>query len=172
MYPEDRCAALEGRDGGGDARAAEIVAVDELAERALAREADQHRAAEREEHVEAPDELEVVLERLAEADARIKADAILTHAALDREPHAVLEERRDLACNVVVTRIVLHRPRLTLHVHEADIGVVLGAHVCKLRIGAECRDVVHELGAERECAAPDLGLRSVDRHWNVAAKTL
>jgi len=88
----DRRAVLERRDGGRNARANEIVAADELAEGALAREADQHGAAERQQDVEPPDQLEVVLERLPEADTGIEADAIFAHAAPDREAHALLQE--------------------------------------------------------------------------------
>ena len=57
-----------------------IVAVgiaEDLPERALAREADHERPADRGELGEPPDELEVVLDGLAEADARVEADELL-----------------------------------------------------------------------------------------------
>ena len=47
------------------------------AERALARRADEHRTPERDELVEPAQQLEVVLDRLAEADPGIEADALL-----------------------------------------------------------------------------------------------
>ena len=68
---------------------------------------------------------EVVLERLAEADARVEADALLAHAGVDRGREPLLEEARDVVDDVVVARVVLHRPRLAEHVHQAepDAGV-------------------------------------------------
>ena len=63
------------------------------AERALAREADEHRPAERGQLVEPAHELEVVLDRLAEADPGIEADELLADARGDREREPLLEER-------------------------------------------------------------------------------
>ena len=81
---QDRRAALEGGDRGARRsrpRAGRRLRVAEsLPQRALAREADEHRPAEREQHVEPPHELEVVLDRLAEADARVEADPLLADA--------------------------------------------------------------------------------------------
>src|SRR5579862_712890 len=93
---DDRGTAFVGGDGGGNARAAKIGRA-EARERALAGEADQHRPSEGDEHVEPADELEVVLDRLAETDAGIEADAILRDALRHGEREALLEERRDVA---------------------------------------------------------------------------
>ena len=98
-------------------------------------------------------ELEVLLDRLAEADARVEADPLLGDAGRDRERQPLLEERRDLRDDVVVARVALHRPRLALHVHQAEVGAGVGDDAGQLRIAAEGGDVVHQLGAERERAA-------------------
>src|SRR6185437_16388889 len=86
---QDRRASLVRRDRRGDARAQRPGrrgrVAGELPERALAREADHERAAEREQDVEPPEQLEVVLDRLAEPDAGVEADAVFAHAVLDRE---------------------------------------------------------------------------------------
>ena len=158
---------LVGGDSGSDARGDRAGrrgrVAGQPAERALAGEADDDRPAEREQDVEAADELEVVLDRLPEADARVEADPLLRDPGVDREGKALLEERRDLGCDVVVARVGLHRARLALHVHQAQVGAGLGDDPGELGIAAQRGDVVHELGAERERAPCDLGLRRVDR---------
>ena len=68
-----------------------------------------------------------------------------------------------LADDVVVPRLDLHRARLPLHVHQANVRAGVGDHARELRIAAQRRDVVHERGAELERPAGDLGLRRVDR---------
>src|SRR5207237_7343156 len=98
---QDRDPALVDGDRRGDARRERPgrggLIARELAERALAREADEQRPSEREQDVEPAHELDVVLDRLAEADAGIEADALLAHSLLDREAQAHLEEGGDLA---------------------------------------------------------------------------
>ena len=73
------------------------------------------------EHVEPANELEVLRRRLAEAEAGVEADVLLGDALRDREREPLLEERGDLRRDVVVARVGLHRPRLALHVHQADV---------------------------------------------------
>ncbi len=90
----------------------------------------------------------------------------------DGERQPLFEERPDVGHDVVVARIVLHRSRLAEHVHEAKVGTRLGDDLRQLRVAAQRRHVVHELGAERESAARDLGLRGVDRHRHLAREPL
>src|SRR3954452_3566496 len=66
-------------DGGEDALV-RVLAVQEPPEEALARGAEQHREAEGDDLAEAVEELEVVVDRLAEADAGIDGDALLGDA--------------------------------------------------------------------------------------------
>src|SRR5439155_21664167 len=98
VYAQDRRAALVCHHGRGDARAHRTGRrrwiADDLAERALARKPDEQRTAEREQDVEPPQELEVVLQRLAESDSGVKADPVFADAARNREPEPLLEERR------------------------------------------------------------------------------
>ena len=164
MDAQDRRAALEGGDGGRDARPEQVVrARSSRAQRALAREADEHRPPEREQDVEPAHELEVVRHRLAEADARVEADPLLGDALRDRERQPLLEERRDLGRDVVVARLRLHRPRLALHVHEAEVRAGAGDDSGELGIAAQRRDVVDEDRAALERSPRDRRLRGVDR---------
>ena len=85
---KQRGATVERRDGGADRGS---VAPDRprLAEdarqRRLARHADQHGAPQRDDPIEPPEELEVVLGRLPEADPRVDADPVLGDPGVDRE---------------------------------------------------------------------------------------
>src|SRR6266581_7747156 len=105
-------------DGHADRRRgradAGVGITQQLAERALAREADQDRAADRDELVQPTHELEVVFRCLPEADARVEADELLADSLRDREREPLLEERLHLRDDVVVARVGLHRPRLAL----------------------------------------------------------
>ena len=130
------------------------------------------RPPERREHVEPAHELEVVLHRLAEADSRVEADLLLAHALCDGERDALLQERRDLGRDVAVARIDLHRPRLALHVHQAEVGARVRDDGSQRRITPERGYVVHELHPELECASGDLRLRSVDRDRELARDRL
>ena len=94
----------------------------------------------------------------------IEADHPLVDAGIDGEAQPLFEESRDIGRDVVVRRIHLHRPRLALHVHQAEVTPGVRDDARKLRIAAKRRDVVDELGAELERAPRDLGLRRVDRH--------
>ena len=97
-------AATAGADGGRHRPARRRRIAEHLAERALPREADEDRPADRDDAVEPPDELEVLVRRLPEADARVEADPLLRDALRDRELEPLLEERRDLGDDVVVAR--------------------------------------------------------------------
>ena len=111
-------------------------------------------------------------DRLAEADPGIEADPVLADAGLDREREPLLEERGHLAGHVVVARIGLHRPRLALHVHEAEVRVGGGGHVDELGVRPERSHVVDHLGPELERAAGDRRLRGVDRDGHLAVEPL
>ena len=95
-------------------------------------------------------ELEVLVGRLAEADPRVEADVLLRDPRRDRDREPLLEEAGDLADDVVVARLDLHRARLPLHVHQADVRARVGDHAGELRIAAQGGDVVDERGAELE----------------------
>ena len=176
VHAEDRRAALVGLDGGRDARGqragGRLGVAEDPAERALAGDADQHRPAEGDDLAEPPEELEVLLHGLAEAEARVEADPLLRDARVDGEPEPLLEEGGDVAGDVVVHGIELHRPRLSLHVHQAQVGLRGRDDAGQLRVAAKRGDIVHELRAELDRAAGDLGLGGVDRDRHLALKRL
>src|SRR5829696_6960426 len=118
VHAEHAGSALQRQDVGRDrARQAFALAAPpgELAEEALARGPDHDGPADRHDLVEPAQQLEVVLHRLAEADAGVEPDARLRHAASQCEREPLLEERPDLGHNVAVARVLLHRARLAEH---------------------------------------------------------
>ena len=72
----------------------------------------------RDDLVEPPQELEIVLDGLAEPEAGVEADAILGDAGVDGELQPLLEKCHDLGHDVVIPQAD-HRPRLAEHVHQA-----------------------------------------------------
>ena len=67
---------------------------------------------------------------------QIRSSAI---ALRDGEREPLLEERGDLGGDVVVARVALHRPRLALHVHEADVRARVGDDAGELRVARAAR---------------------------------
>src|ERR671936_842880 len=100
MHAQDRGTALVRRDRGGDAGGERpgccVRITEDSPERALSREPDEHRPAERRQHVEPSYELEVVPHGLAETDARVETDAVFTDAGIDGEAQPLLEKRSHL----------------------------------------------------------------------------
>ena len=90
----------------------------------------------------------------------------------DCEGKPLFEKGGHLGDDVVVPRRSLHRPRLALHVHQAEVRAGVGDDAGQLGVAAQRRDVVHQLGAELERAPRDLGLGGVDRdgHAREAAR--
>ena len=125
---------------------------------------------DRRDPVQAAQELEVVLERLAEADARVDHDALLAHALADRELDALLEEGADVVDDVVVARVVLHRARLAEHVHQAAVAAAIGDEAGQLGLLAEGGHVVDEGGAgvDRGLGNRELGGVDADLHAGAA----
>src|SRR3954454_10708554 len=83
---EDARATLEREQRRGERRGhaiVRIVAAGELAEEGLARRADHDLEPQRRDLFEPPQQLQVVLDGLAEADARVDGDALLGDALTD-----------------------------------------------------------------------------------------
>src|SRR5215211_1300872 len=173
---KDRRTALVGGDRRGDARRERarlgVGIAEDLPQRALAGESHHEWPPERRQLIQPPDQLEVVLDRLAEADAGVEADAVFGDPRLDCKAQSLLEERLHVVDDVVVARVQLHGPRLAEHVHQADVESGSGDDVGHARVAAQRGDVVDELRTERDRPPRDLGLRGVDRHRQLLADLL
>ena len=132
-------------------------------ERALPRQPDENGPPDPADPLEPADERQVLVRRLPEPDPGIEADMLLGNPRRHRDRQPFLEERGYLTDDVRVPRLELHRARLPLHVHQANVRSRVRDHTCEGRIGAQRGDVVHERHAHLERAAGDLGLRRVDR---------
>jgi hypothetical protein len=148
VHAKQASAPVERRDCGTDrariAADAPIRVAEQTGERALARHPDEHGWPDRADPVEPSEEREVLVNGLAEPDPGIEADAIFGDTLCDGDREGCLEECGDLADDILVRRLLLHRPRLALHVHQADVCARVRDHARHLRVGPQRGDVVHE----------------------------
>ena len=129
---------------------------------------DQHRAAQLVEPAAVGHEREVVLVRLAEADAGVEADPLAVDAGGQQGVAPLGEVVEDLRDDVAVVRIVLHRLRRALHVHRADAGAGARRRAAASP-GRPCRPVTSLMISAPASMAPrgDGGLARVDRDRHV-----
>ncbi len=100
------------------------------------------RSTERDDLIQARKQLQVVLDGLSEADPGVEHDSLLCHPFANRERHPLLEEGCNLADHVLVVRGLLHRPRLSKHVHQAAPSARRGDHACHVGVPAKRAHVV------------------------------
>src|SRR5665647_735533 len=115
---QDVGAALDRQDRRGDRPFEPLVRrqAEDLPEEGLPREAEEQGPAEPVEELLTAQDLEVVVERLAEADARVDDDALTGNARGLGDADPFGQEVADLADEVVVAGGSLHRQRRSLHV--------------------------------------------------------
>ena len=103
---------------GSKARASPIASATTAPRNALRDGADEHGHVDaREQLVEPSEEIEVVVDPSSEPDPGVGAQCRRAMPAAPRDRQALDEEVADLRDHVVVAGLVLHRARLTLHVH-------------------------------------------------------
>ena len=94
-----------------------------------------------------PQDHEVVLDTFAEADPRIEDDPGRINTAIDGKALALLEERGNLANDIIVvgasTR--LHVERAPSHVHQDYARARRGHTVQHGRVVAQGGDVIHDI---------------------------
>ena len=131
----------------------------------LLREVPTHeRPPELAELAEPAQQLEVVLDGLAEADPGVEPDPLLGDPGRERELDPLGEERPDVVDDVVVARVLLHRPRVALHVHQHDLAAALGAQRRQLGVA---RSAVTSL----TIAAPASSAASATAAFEVSIET-
>ena len=106
----------------------------DLADEALARGPDHQRPPQLPQLPQPPQQLQVVLQRLAEPDPRIEPDPLLGDALRHGELQPLGEKGLDVVDDVVIARIVLHRPRIPRHVHEHDADAPLSTQRRHLQV--------------------------------------
>src|SRR6185295_12607301 len=152
------------KDGGGDGRGGAAHAIvhataEGTADEALSRGPDRKGAAQVAELVQTPQDLQIVLRRLAEADPRVQNYLI----TLDSGPPGVSqnfpEEFQYFLHDVAVLRVPLHRARRAFHVHEDDGDPGPGGGPRHRGVAPQRADVVEDPGAGPEGRPGDRGLR-------------
>ena len=117
VNPQDRRAVHDAhearRDGAGDALGGRLLAGHDPDGR-LARHAEQHRTAERRKLPQAPDQLEILRRRLAEAEARIDQQPLLGDAGGQSDVDRARQEIADVGDDVqggIDGRAIVHQHR-------------------------------------------------------------
>ena len=119
-------------------------AAGERADEVLARDGQQHRPAERQDRVEAPQHRDRLGGRLGEVRPRVEHDLLLPHPGGDRGRHPLLEEADDVGDHVVVAAGVEQRAlRRHARVHDHERRARVGAHARQVRV-AQAGDVVDD----------------------------
>ncbi len=114
--------------------------------------------------VQAPEQGEVVRERLAEADPGVEHDPLLGDAGRHGERQALVQERLDLVHHVpAVAGFALHRAGLAEHVHQAALDPAGGHQPGHLGIRPQGADVVDDRGPGLDRGGRDRRLGGVDR---------
>ncbi len=135
----------------------------DLGYEALAGGADHQRAAQLAQLAEPAQELEVVVEGLAEPDPWVEPDPLLGDAGGDGRLGPLEEERLHIVDDVAVGRVRLHRARGPLHVHEDHPRPAPGADRGQLGIAAQRGDVIDDRSSRPEGRLGNRRLRGVDR---------
>ena len=120
------------------------------------------RAAERVEECKAVHQLEIVRDRLSEAEARIDQDARPVDARRLGGGDALFQPEIDFDEHVIVPRVLLHRLGRAQVVHQDDRGAGGRNDLRRARIESQGRHVVHEAGAGLKRGGHYLALARVD----------
>mmetsp|Transcript_53268 Transcript_53268/g.124851 ORF Transcript_53268/g.124851 Transcript_53268/m.124851 type:complete len:956 (-) Transcript_53268:390-3257(-) len=106
---------------GSEARSQTLIdrPARDLAQRSLARPADEQRVAQLSEALLPGEQAQIVLGAFRKSVARIQRDTLLIDAGLQRRLSPLLQEGGHLGQHVVVRRQAHHRVRLAAHVHQA-----------------------------------------------------
>ena len=120
--------------------------IDHQQRKFLAQDAEQDRHAEAMEKAQSPDQVEVVLQRLAEPDAGVEPDPFAVDSGGGRALDAVPQRAVNLRNNVVVAGVGLHVLGGPAPVHEDEGGLRTGHELEHAGLG--CRShIVDEVGS-------------------------
>jgi hypothetical protein len=125
--------------------------------------ADEDRHAEVEKLARTGHEFEIVGMGLAESDPRIEADPVEWDPRGEERVATLLEVDVDIAHDVVVAGIDLHRLWRALHVHGTDAGTRIEGDAEHVRVALQARDIVDDLGAQFDRPGGHHRLRRVNR---------
>ena len=152
----------------GGRRAALPGARQHRPEEVLSRQGHEQRAAELAKLAEAPQDLQVVVDREVEVEAGVERDLLLGDAVLERRLDPLGEPALQVGDRVPVAGRLAIGARRALDVHEHVAAAPLGHQVEHPGVGA-AGDVVDRRGAGVERPPRDLGLKGVGAHRHAGA---
>src|SRR5205823_10646184 len=114
------------------------------ADEVFSRGPDRKRAAQAAELVQTPQDLQIVLRRLAEADPRVQNYLITLDSRPQSDSHYFPEKRQNLLPGVAIGGMSLHRARRAFHVHEDDGDARPRRDPRHRRVAPERGDVVED----------------------------
>ena len=111
-------------------------------------------------------------EQLTKPDAGIKDDLAFFNSGLHGRRDPFIEKFRDLCHRVAIRRLVLHRLRSALHMHEHDSGAGLRNHRSHFRIELQCAHVVDDGRPASRRPTGNRGFSCIDgdRHRHLTGK--
>ena len=112
------------------------------------------------------EQLDIVPQRLAETEAGIHDDPVLGETGSGTGTHPLCQKTGDLRNDVAILRLLLHRTRLALHVHEAHRTLQFGCRLQRTFL-AERADVVDHHGAHPGRRAHDGGPARIDGNGHI-----
>ena len=170
MAADDAGAGSQGEGGRGD-RTGEPAPGRPSRRRAdhrFAGDADQQRVADFRESGQFAQQDEIVCGGLAKAETRVDGDALSGDAGVDRASRTLFQESGDFGGDIRIMRVLLHRPRLAAHVHQANRHAGFGRGFDGAGPG-QGPGVVDHSGTSRASGPDQLGGTRVHRDDDVDA---
>ena len=151
-----------GEGDGGPVAVGDVVEAGEEGEHGLAGDADEEGAVGDAEVGEVAEELQVVVEGFAEAEAGVEDDACGVDAGVGEDVQSAFEVGADFGDDILISGGLLHGGGGAAHVHDDEAGGGFGGELDHAGIASEAGDVVDDVGSGGEGGAGDGGFHGVD----------
>ena len=108
-----------------------------------------------------------MFKRFPETNSRIKRNRHGVNTALYGAPMLLSKKISYFRDNVSVSRFHLHRPRISLHVHDNETRFAFGNQRHHFFVASSSGNVVYNRSSCLDCRMRNFGLRSIDRDQDV-----
>lgn len=165
MHPENSCAFLATKACEGHPGPESVWycrGIGQPSKEGFPGYSDQDRPEEVIERIERSQQSEVVLWLLPETNSWVNGDAVRGHAVAYRGGNPLSKKFNNLGDHIVVMRILLHRPRLPLHMHENNSRSGTRCQLCHLWIVQQRGDIVDDIRPASEGLLRHSRLRGID----------
>lgn len=151
-----------GEGDGGPVAVGDAFEAGEEGEHGLAGDADEEGAVGDAEVGEVAEEVQVVVEGFAEAEAGVEDDACGVDAGVGEDVQSAFEIGADFGDDILVSGVLLHGGGGAAHVHDDQAGGGFGGELDHAGVATEAGDVVDDVGSGGEGGAGDRGFHGVD----------